>query len=132
MAVEASVTLARDVNPEYLAVGGLEDELVEVGIVCEPLHPLAGFLYIGETIACRILEVVERNVDVGSLTRHVLRVACSTYSLVECLASVSAGDGYRLSDIVAQRLKYLLAEVGEVFNDSLIRDAVVDVPCYCR
>ena len=32
MAIGSAVLAARDVNPEVLAVGGLEDELVEVGI----------------------------------------------------------------------------------------------------
>ena len=36
MAVEASVTPTRYVNPEYLAIGGLEDELVEISIVSNP------------------------------------------------------------------------------------------------
>lgn len=49
MAVEAPVTLARDMNPEYLAVHGLKDELVEVGVVSKPLHPVSRQLYVGET-----------------------------------------------------------------------------------
>ena len=49
MAVEAPVTLARDMNPEYPAVHGLKDELVEVGVVSQPLHPVSRQLYVGET-----------------------------------------------------------------------------------
>ena len=49
MAVEAPVTLARDVNPEDLAIHGLKDELVEVGVVSQPLHPVSRLLYVGET-----------------------------------------------------------------------------------
>ena len=42
MPVGLTVLSAGDVNPEVLAVGGLEDELVEVGIALQPVEPLAG------------------------------------------------------------------------------------------
>ena len=47
MAVSSAVLAARDVNPEIFAVGGLEDELVEVGIMLEPVEPTSGHLHIG-------------------------------------------------------------------------------------
>ena len=47
MAVGASVLTAGDVDPEILPVGGLEDELVEVGVGFEPVEPLMGGLEVG-------------------------------------------------------------------------------------
>ena len=47
MPIRFPITTARDVNPEVLAVGGLEDELVEVGIALQPVEPLAGGLKVG-------------------------------------------------------------------------------------
>lgn len=50
MAVGSAILPARDVNPEVLAVGGLEDELVKVAIVLNPVKPLAGGLHISMTL----------------------------------------------------------------------------------
>ena len=47
MAVGTAVLAAGDVNPEVFAVGGLENELVEVGVVLEIVEPLAGGLKVG-------------------------------------------------------------------------------------
>ena len=49
MAIGSAILAARDVNPEVLAVGGLEDELVKVAIVLQPVEPLAGGLKVGMT-----------------------------------------------------------------------------------
>ena len=50
MAVGLAVLAARDVNPEVLAVGGLEDELVEVSVVLQPVEPLASGLEVGMSL----------------------------------------------------------------------------------
>ena len=50
MAVGFAVLAARDVNPEVLTVGCLHNELVEVGIVLEPVEPLAGGLHVSMTL----------------------------------------------------------------------------------
>lgn len=50
MAVGSAVLSARDVNPEVLTVGGLKDELVKVGIVLQPVEPLAGGLKVSMTL----------------------------------------------------------------------------------
>ena len=44
MAVGLTVLAAGDVNPEVFAVGGLEDELIKVGVMLQPVEPLAGSL----------------------------------------------------------------------------------------
>ena len=44
MAVGLAVLAAGDVNPEVLAVGGLENELIKVSVMLEPVEPLAGGL----------------------------------------------------------------------------------------
>ena len=46
MAVGSAVTTAADVNPEVFAVGGLKDELVEVGVAFQPVEPAMGGLQV--------------------------------------------------------------------------------------
>lgn len=50
MAVGSAILPARDVDPEVLAVGGLEDELIKVSIVLNPVEPFAGSFQIGMTL----------------------------------------------------------------------------------
>ena len=50
MAVGSAVLAAGDVNPEVLGVRGLEDELVEISVVFQPVKPLAGGLQVGVTL----------------------------------------------------------------------------------
>ena len=47
MAVGLAVFAAGDVDPEILAVGGFEDELVEVGIALQPIEPHLWFMVHG-------------------------------------------------------------------------------------
>ena len=50
MAIGLAVLAAGDVNPEVLAVGGLHDELIKVGIMLQPVEPLAGGLKVGMSL----------------------------------------------------------------------------------
>ena len=50
MAVGPAVLAAGDVNPEVFAVGGFENELIEVGVVLQIVEPLAGGLKVGMTL----------------------------------------------------------------------------------
>ena len=47
MAILLAVLSAGDVNPKVLAVGGLEDELVKVAIVFNPVEPHLWFMVLG-------------------------------------------------------------------------------------
>ena len=50
MTIGLAVTTATDMYPEVFAVGGLEDELVEIRVMLEPVKPLAGGLKVGMTL----------------------------------------------------------------------------------
>ena len=47
MAVGLAVLAAGDVNPEVFAVGGLENQLIEVGVVLKEVEPLTGGFEVG-------------------------------------------------------------------------------------
>ena len=69
MAVGLAVLAARDVDPEVLAIRGLEDELVEVGITLQPVEPLAGGLKVGMALIVIPSGIAgERQADVSSFT----------------------------------------------------------------
>ena len=100
VAVVFEVQLAADVQPEGSAAVVLQDTLVEVQVVHNPVVPRA----------CRV-DVGHMNV--GGTAMEVLRVADTVYRLVECLAAVSAVDAYGVSHMVAQGLEHLAAEVSQ-------------------
>lgn len=69
-----------DVNPEVLLVGGLPDDLVELTVVDNPLHPFATGLGVGY-------------VDVGCMACQMHAVGHSSYEFVELSAAVAGTDG---------------------------------------
>jgi hypothetical protein len=86
MAVGLAVAAAGDVDPEVFAVGGLEDELVEVGVGLEPVEPLAGGLDVGmATVVVPGGVAGEGQADVGGLTEGVLGGVGASYLDVELL-----------------------------------------------
>ena len=114
MAVGSAVLAARDMYPEVFAVGGLENELVIISVVLQPIKPLAGGLKVGMTlviipsgIAC------ERQTDVSSFAQGVLGGIGSTNLHVELVATVAGGDDNGATNEPAERFQNFLAELLE-------------------
>ena len=82
-------------DPVGLAVGGLFDELVEIAVVHNPCKPTVEEFHVGMMGAIRSYEVINRNVDIGSLTGLVLGVHHSTYKGVEFGATIAGTDDDR-------------------------------------
>lgn len=93
MAVPAPVLTAGDVEPEVLAVGGFEDELVEVGVVLQKVEPAAGNGHVGmRPVVCPIGVGGSGEVDVGSLSQGVLGGIGTSHPEVELRATVARAD----------------------------------------
>ena len=82
MAVARAVGLAGDVDPVF-AMGMLEDELIEVGIIHKPQEPLIELLEIGKTLSISAPAVISRKPDISRLTRKVLTARGSHEGLIE-------------------------------------------------
>lgn len=113
-----------------VAAGGvvLQDELVEGAGVGDPLHPRAGH---GEVLALADGAVLETtgdvgDADIGGLAAEVLAGGHPADGAVKARTAESAGDDDGHTEVVAERLEYVLAEVTKVVDD-LARWSVVDV-----
>ena len=116
MAIELRVATARDVDPEVEVVGGLEDELVVVGIVLEEVEPLASHIHVGVTLTVMPLEGSDRQADISCLTELVLRVLAASHIAVDQCTAIARTDGDGLAHIVAERLEDVLAEVAQILD----------------
>lgn len=68
MAISSPVATAGDVNPIVLAVGGLEDELIEIDVSLNEIEPASCYLHIRMTLIVIPGGVGgEWQTDVGSL-----------------------------------------------------------------
>ena len=47
MPVGSAILSTANVNPEVLAVGGLEDELIKISVMLKEIKPASGHLHIG-------------------------------------------------------------------------------------
>jgi len=88
MTVVVIVGTEADVQPAATASVMLQDELVEVQMVDHPVVPLAPRVQVGD-------------MDVGSTTIEVLRVAYAMYRLVQCFTTVATIDMDGMADMVA-------------------------------
>ena len=82
MTVARAVGLAGDVDPVF-AMGMLEDELVEVGIIHKPQEPLIELLEIGKRLSISAPAVISREPDISRLTSKVLTARGSPEGLIE-------------------------------------------------
>ena len=131
VAVGPAVLAAGDVNPEVFAVGGLENELIEVGVVLQIVEPLAGGLKVGMTLVVIPGGIAgEGQAEVGSFAKGMLGGIGSTDTDVELVAAVAGGDDDRATDEGTEGLKNLLAELLQR-GDVLWGDSVVDVVLLC-
>lgn len=114
MAVGTAVTTAADVNPEVFAVGGLKDELVEVGVAFQPVEPAMGGLQVGvATVIVPGGVGGEGQTEVGGFAQGVLGGVGSTNTDVELIASVAGGDDNGGANEAAEGLEDLAAELLE-------------------
>ena len=131
VAVGPAVLAAGDVNPEVFAVGGLENELVEIGVVLQIVEPLAGGFQVGMAFVDVPGGIAgEGQAEVSGLAKGVLGGVGSTDTDVELVATVAAGDDDRATDEGAEGLKNFLAELLQR-GDVLWGDSVVDVVLLC-
>lgn len=108
-----------DVNPEVFLVGGLPNDLVELAVVDNPLHPFATGGGVGY-------------VDVGCMACQMHTVGNSSYEFVEDCAAIAGTDGDGNSHCYSERFEDVDAELAEVVDDSgfdwvRLGEAVVDV-----
>jgi len=74
MAVLAAILLAADVNPVVTAILGLKDQLVEIRMLLEPVHPTVGNVHVGVRLVVIPVSVDGLwDADVSSLAQGVLR-----------------------------------------------------------
>ena len=131
MAVGTAVTTATDVNPEVFAVGGLKDELVEVGVAFQPVEPAMGGLQVGmATVVVPGGVGGEGQTEVGGFAQGVLGGVGSTNTDVELIASVAGRDDNGAANEGAERFEYLLAELLQDW-DVLCGDGVIDTQFSC-
>ena len=89
---------ARNMYPEVFSVGGLDDGLVEVGVLDDPVEPAVEDGLVGMGFAIAPLGVrCLGNLDVGCFAKGVLRSIDSSDFDVESIAAVTGTDDYRLS-----------------------------------
>ena len=112
MAVGTAVTTATDVNPEVFAVGGLKDELVEVGVAFQPVEPAMGGLQVGmATVVVPGGVGGEGQTEVGGFAQGVLGGVGSTNTDVELIASVAGRDDNGAANEAAEGFEDFLAEL---------------------
>lgn len=93
-----------DVNPEVLFVGGFPDDLVELAVVDDPLHPFATDGGVGY-------------VDVGCMASQMHAVGHSSYEFVEGGAAIAGADGDGDSHCYSEWFEDVDAELAEVVDD---------------
>ena len=112
MSVGLAVSTAGDVEPVVLAVGGLQDQLVEVGVMFEEIDPAVGNFQVGVPSVILPSGIGgEGQAKVGSLAQCVLRGVGSAHLHVELAAAIATGDDDGLAHEVAKGFKYLLAQL---------------------
>lgn len=83
MAVLAFVGTAGDVDPVF-AMGMLEDELVEVGVVLQEIKPTVGNGHVGMREVVAPIDIRgSGQADIGCFAGHVLAVLHSTDGFVQ-------------------------------------------------
>ena len=100
MSVLFTVLAARNVNPVVLAIGSLQDELVEVGVFLEEGEPMVGYFHVGMALSVAPRCVLGLwKTDVGSFTQGVLAGIDASYLDVERTTAVAGTDDDGLSGI---------------------------------
>ena len=118
-------------NPEVFAVGGFEDELVEVGVALNPVEPAVGGLEVGvATVVVPGGIGGEGQADVGSFAQGVLGGIGSANLDVELVAPIAGADDDGPADEGAKGFEDLAAELLQ-HGDVLRGYAVVDVVLLC-
>ena len=126
MAIGSAVLSAGDVNPEVLAIGGLEDELVEVSVMFDPVKPLAGGFKVGMTFVVVPGSIAgERQADVSSFAQGVLGGIGATNLDVELVATVAGADDDGAANEPTEGFEDFLAELLQS-GDVLGGDTVVN------
>ena len=112
MPVGSAVLSAGDVEPVVLAVGGFEDELVEVGVVLDKVHPAFCLVEVGVPLVILPVGVGrKRQFQISGFAKGVLRGVGSAYLHVELVAAVAAGDNDGPSNEGAKWFQHFLAEL---------------------
>ena len=101
MAVVVIVGTVADVQPAATTAVMLQDALVEVQVVDNPVVPHASGVQI-------------RDVDIGGTTVKVLRVPYPMYRLVQLFTTVATIDVDGVTHVVAQRLQHLATQLAQV------------------
>ena len=131
MPVRSPVPPAAYVQPIIFAVGGFEDELVEVGVALHPVEPAVGGLEVGvATVVVPGGVGGEGQTEVGGFAQGVLGGVGSTNTDVELIASVAGADDDGPADEGAKGFEDLAAELLQC-GDVLRGDSVVDVVLLC-
>ena len=103
MSVFLAVLAAGDVEPVVETVGGLQDELVEVGVLLEVGEPTVGNLHIGVALAVSPRGVVGFGQgNVGGFAKGVLAGIDASYLYIEGWAAVAGTDDNGLIGIRTQ------------------------------
>lgn len=118
MTVLFLVLATRDVNPEVLAVGGLDEGLVEVRVGDQELKPAVEdvLIRVGFVVAPLCVSGLG-DLDVGSFTECVPTGVCTTDLDVELATSVTRADDNRLLSESSERFKTLFAKLLERWNE---------------
>ena len=108
-----------DVQPAAATAVMLQDALVEVQVVNNPVVPHASGVQIGD-------------VDVGGTTIQMLRVPYPMYRLVQLFTTVATIDVDGVAYMVAQRLQHLAAQLAQVDHYLPRLRCVVNTQTACR
>ena len=101
MTVLATVPPAGDVQPAVAkATAVLEEQLIEVGVLDQPLEPVTRHCFGGHR-------------EVGGLAVLVLRVADTSHGLVQLLATEAAGHANGFAVVLAQGLQHFATQVAQ-------------------
>ena len=119
MAVVVIVGTVADVQPAAATAVMLQDALVEVQVVDNPVVPHASGVQI-------------RDVDIGGTTIQMLRVPYPMYRLVQLFTTVATIDVDGVTHVVAQRLQHLAAQLAQVDHYLPRLRCVVNTQTACR
>ncbi len=114
MAVGSTVTTATDMYPVVLAIGGLENQLIEISVVLQPVEPLASSLQV-------------RRQDISSFANGVLGGIDATHFHVERIAMVATADVNGTTNETAKGFEHLLTQLlqhGVVLRRHGVVDAI--------
>lgn len=126
MSVLFTVLAARNVNPVVLAIGSLQDELVEIGMLLEEGEPMVGYFHVGMTLSVAPGGILGLGkTDIGCFTQGVLAGIDTSYLNVEGTATVAGTDDDGLSSKFTQGFEYGATKLLQR-RDVLHRNSVVD------